>query len=574
MYIRTKMSVLQTVLLLAVFAGIFGMLYTQVAGMINGKDMEVYGEKLTKLLSHAQTNYDAIKEAGLDDVESYRASAQEEALSFIAEVNAGKNAADVYAHVISADGKVVLYPGLSAGAADLAGTEFVKRMIGSQARSEQWSTVTGKRVWSLYDYFAPWQWHVGYSVTQGYKYAQINGFVIILSVTLLVFLVIMSTVNLLAVSRLVSRPLKKLGDAIKRIAGGDLAARVQIRAKDELGIVGAGFNEMTDQLRGMVVEIRQTSEKLAGSSAQIAASSHQLAANSQGQASTLEETSAAVEELTSSVEQVSEHAQSQAESATHAAGGVQEMRASTEQVSLTLQDVSASSEASITMARAGVEAVNDTVSAIRSISENAEHIGGIVNVISEIADQTNLLALNASIEAARAGEHGRGFAVVAQEVSKLAERSASSTREIEQLIQESLKNVTRGVDVARHALDSMNMIISGTQKTNQAVSELSNRIESQVKAIVSVTSSNKSINDMAQSISAATEEQTINAQQVSRAVENVNDLTQEAASAASQMSNATVELTELAKKLQGLVETFNLGAGQEQDAARIPIAAA
>ena len=67
-----------------------------------------------------------------------------------------------------------------------------------------------------------------------------------------------------------------------------------------------------------------------------------------------------------------------------------------------------------------------------------------MNVISDIADQTNLLALNASIEAARAGEHGRGFAVVADEVSKLADRSSSSTKEIEASIKESVKNVTRG----------------------------------------------------------------------------------------------------------------------------------
>jgi methyl-accepting chemotaxis protein len=209
-------------------------------------------------------------------------------------------------------------------------------------------------------------------------------------------------------------------------------------------------------------------------------------------------------------------------------------------------------------ARSGVEAVTKAVEAIKSISESSEQIAGIINVISDIADQTNLLALNASIEAARAGEHGRGFAVVADEVSKLADRSSSSTKEIEGLIKESGKSVNAGVEIAQAALASMDGVIQGAMKTNEMVAALAQDIEQQVGAIKEVAKATESISEMSQSISAATEEQTTNAKQVSKAIENVNELTQQAASAAEQMSASTEELLGLAQTLQGLVEQFRL----------------
>jgi len=354
---------------------------------------------------------------------------------------------------------------------------------------------------------------------------------------------------------------KPLGQAVayaQVVASGDFTRSLDIRRKDEVGMLTNSLNEMVEKLKDMIVQIREAAEHVASSSEEISSSAQQLASGAQNQASTLEQTSASVEELTASVEQVSDHAQSQAASVEESSSNMNQMQTSVGQVSTTLNNVAGSSKDSTQKAQAGMEAVRKAVEAIKSISASSEQIAGIINVISDIADQTNLLALNASIEAARAGEHGRGFAVVADEVSKLADRSSSSTKEIEGLIKESGKSVNAGVEIAQAALNAMEAIIGGAEKTNEMVSALTTDIEQQVGAIKEVAKATESISEMSQSISAATEEQTTNAKQVAKAIENVNELTQQAASAAEEMSAATEELSTLAQQMQRLVEQFKL----------------
>jgi methyl-accepting chemotaxis protein len=249
---------------------------------------------------------------------------------------------------------------------------------------------------------------------------------------------------------------------------------------------------------------------------------------------------------------------------------VEEMRLLQEamaRVERTLAGVAAAGDESLRKAREGTDAVSRTVSAIQSIAEGSEKIEGIVNLISDIADQTNLLALNASIEAARAGEHGRGFAVVASEVSKLAERSASSTKEIAALISRSATTVGSGVRTAQESLSAMQSIIEGSRQTSRMLGELGGEIQQEVAATRNVSEAMGKITEISQGIAAATGEQTTNTGHVARFVEQISTLTRQALAASEEMSASTLQLSALSKTLYEMVEHFRMSETEETPSA-------
>jgi len=345
------------------------------------------------------------------------------------------------------------------------------------------------------------------------------------------------------------------------VAGGDFTQQLRIQQRDEVGRLAEALNGMAIRLRGMVATMQESASQVAASSEEITSSAQQLAEGAQTQASSLEETSASIVELSASVEQVAGHAQSQAAAVEQGSRSMEQVRATIEEVSKSMKEMAGLAGQSVENALQGAKAVQEVVDGIGLIAGSSEKIGGIVTVISDIADQTNLLALNASIEAARAGEHGRGFAVVADEVSKLADRSSSSTKEIEALIKESVKNVTHGVNMARGSQEVMEKIRAASQTVRTMIGGLTDSMAQQVNAVKEMTAALGNVTEMSQSISAATEEQTTTARQVSMAVESVSDVTQSAASAAEQMSAATEQLASLAQELQRMVSQFKITTG-------------
>jgi len=372
-------------------------------------------------------------------------------------------------------------------------------------------------------------------------------------------------------ARSISSPIGRVVGLLENLSRGDLSETVGadlLARRDEIGLLSTALDGTAAKLREMVATIQESAQQVAASSEQLSASSRSLAEGAQVQASSLEETSASMEELSASVEQVNDNAQSQAAAVQQGSSAMVQVRKAIDEVAGSLAHISELAAASVTNAQQGAAAVRQVMESITLIAGGSERIGGIVNVISDIADQTNLLALNASIEAARAGEHGRGFAVVAEEVSKLAERSSGSTKEIGSLIQDSVRNVSRGVEIATGSQAAMEEIKAASLKVRDMIAELSASVTQQSTAVGELASALANVSEMSQSISAATEQQSVNARQVSRAMESVNEQTQKAAAASEEMSASTVQLSSMSMELQKTTARFRLDRETLAEAAR------
>lgn len=309
---------------------------------------------------------------------------------------------------------------------------------------------------------------------------------------------LIGTVIAFFIARGIIRDLKTLENRLKDISQGegDLTKRVDIKSRDEIGMVAQWFNVFVDKIEKVVSDVKLGALQIDSGGTQIASASQSLAEGASEQASSLQQISASIEEMSGQTQQSAENARQAntlaEESKNSADRGQQEMAKMTE--------------------------------AVNEIKQSSAEISNIIKVIDEIAFQTNLLALNAAVEAARAGEAGKGFAVVAEEVRNLAQRSAEAAKNTATMIEDSVKRSENGVEIAGRVGQALQEITTSTNKVNTLLSEIASAASEQATGIGQVNQGVSQLDQVTQQNAGNSEEMASSAEELASQVAGLNDL--------------------------------------------------
>lgn len=382
----------------------------------------------------------------------------------------------------------------------------------------------------------------------------------LLTSKIIILIITLSAVLIgIAVYFIVDRDLsriKVIQKAIYHLAKGEISSRLDVSTADEVGAISSDINTLIDRLKATVTEIKSIATDIASSSDEMSATTLSFSENAQNQAASAEEITATIEELLAGMDSISYGASDQYNRLTSLSSEIAKLSELITQMGSYIEKALSSSHEISLHAKSGDESIREMDTSMKKITSSSSDMTGIVQIINDISAQINLLSLNAAIEAARAGESGKGFAVVADEISKLADATAQSIKDIERLINVNNDEIAKGSANVTISISKMESITQSIASVSSVMKEVGERMKQQIETNERVTAETETVRTSAESIKHATEEHKIAITDIVKSIASINEATQANAGGSEEMASNAKDLSNRAEKMNATVSFF------------------
>ncbi len=402
-------------------------------------------------------------------------------------------------------------------------TDATKRALNGESSTDIIIDYNGNPVLSSFDLitFKGFKWAILSEMDEPEAFQSINENIWQMT-GIIILLVFMIAVVGTIIAKQIATPIINTSKAVQRVAKGDLTQNIDVTSKDEVGKLQQAVKNMINDLSKMMKNISNVAIQQSSTSEELAAITTQTNATMDEHKQISEQLATAMQEMGATVDEVASNTASTSDAVGNIQGRVAESSEKLEETYTAIVNMTEQ-----------IQISEESVTRVRS---DIDQVVKILEVIKGIADQTNLLALNAAIEAARAGEQGRGFAVVADEVRQLAQRTQESTKEIDDMIDTITTGANSSVRIMAQSVEQANNVKEQANSANEV-----NHI---------VSKEMHQIGDLSGQIATAAEEQSIVVGEILENVEQLSSGVSETSTASQNIAESSVELAQLATKLQ------------------------